>query len=174
MRKVNQFLRYSAAVAGAILLLSGTASARDLTVVGWGGALQEQLRLNFFDPYSKEIGKPVLEDSWDGGIGLLRTKTANGDGGWDVVQVESEELELGCQEGLFLKLDVAAIANPMISFPAMSTNAASGRDPTISFWASTRRTAMQHPAAGPISSICRNSPANVLCARGRKAIWKSR
>ena len=112
MRKINQFLRYSAAVAGAILLLSGTASARDLTVVGWGGALQEQLRINFFDPYSKEIGKPVLEDSWDGGIGILRTKTANGDGGWDVVQVESEELELGCQEGLFLKLDVAAIANP--------------------------------------------------------------
>lgn len=94
------------------MLLTGMASARDLTVVGWGGPLQEQFRLKFFDPYSKKIGKPVLEDSWDGGIGILRTKTSNGDGGWDIVQVESEELELGCQEGLFLKLDIAKIGNP--------------------------------------------------------------
>lgn len=92
-------------VAATVLALSGAAEARDLTVVSWGGTFQDAQREIFFAPFGGSVGKKVIDDSWDGGIGILRTKTAGGDGGWDVVEVESEELELGCQEGVFKKLD---------------------------------------------------------------------
>ena len=79
--------------------------ARDLTVVSWGGATQDAQREAFFDVYKKESGKNLVEDTWDGGIGVLRAKVQGGALPWDVVMVESEELELGCEEGLFENLD---------------------------------------------------------------------
>ena len=51
----------------------------------------------------------MLEETWDGGIGVLRSRIASGANTWDVVQVESEELLIGAEEGLFEPLDWAAI-----------------------------------------------------------------
>ena len=109
-RQTVSFHTSAALLLGAFVWLAGSsAEARDLTVVGWGGQVQEKLREVYFTPYAQKTGQKVLDDTWDGGVGILRTKTANGDGGWDVVQVESEELELGCAEGLFLKIDYAKL-----------------------------------------------------------------
>ena len=41
-----------------------------------------------------------------GGVGTLRAKIQGGNNNWDVVQVESEELLLGCEEGLFENTNV--------------------------------------------------------------------
>jgi putative spermidine/putrescine transport system substrate-binding protein len=51
----------------------------------------------------------LVDESWDGGIGVLRAKIQGGANNWDVVQVESEELLLGCEEGLFEKIDWAKL-----------------------------------------------------------------
>ena len=40
------------------------------------------------------------------GIGVLRTKVESGDSGWDIVIAESEELQIACEEGLILPLDI--------------------------------------------------------------------
>ncbi|ARB30233.1 ABC transporter substrate-binding protein [Pseudomonas tolaasii] len=88
---------------------AGQASARDFTVVGWGGVTQDAQRAIYFAPFSKAVGKPVLEDSWDGGYGVLQAKVKAGNPNWDVVQVESDVLELGCADGLFEKLDWSKI-----------------------------------------------------------------
>jgi putative spermidine/putrescine transport system substrate-binding protein len=86
--------------------LSGSAaSARDLTVVGWGGNTQDAQRQIYFQPFSKASGKPVLEESWDGGIGILQSKVKAGSPNWDVVQVEADELAIGCADGLYEKID---------------------------------------------------------------------
>jgi putative spermidine/putrescine transport system substrate-binding protein len=94
------------------LALAGTAmvvlpaSARPLTVVSWGGAYQAAQKQVYFEPFKKATGIDMIDESWDGGIGVLRSKVEGGtDSGWDVVQVESEELAAGCDEGLFLPLD---------------------------------------------------------------------
>jgi putative spermidine/putrescine transport system substrate-binding protein len=58
-----------------------------------------------FRAVHEETGTKIVEDSWHGGIGILRTKVQGGKADWDVVQVETEELVLGCEEGLFEKLD---------------------------------------------------------------------
>ncbi|NKC51940.1 hypothetical protein HED63_23235 [Ochrobactrum cytisi] len=47
--------------------LSG-AHARDLTVVGFGGAIRDAFREAYFAPYAKEKGIKVLEDTTNGGL----------------------------------------------------------------------------------------------------------
>jgi len=88
---------------------SGAAVARDLTVVSWGGPYQEAQRKFMFGPFSAETGRKLIDEYWDGGIGTLRAKIKGGDNTWDVVQVEAEELAIGCEEGLFEKLDLAKV-----------------------------------------------------------------
>ncbi len=98
------------AAAAALLGIGAAAFAqgKPLVVVSWGGAYQDAQKKVYFEPL-KAGGMPVIDESWDGGIGVLRAKVASGNSGWDVVQVESEELALGCEEGLFLKLDWAKV-----------------------------------------------------------------
>jgi len=101
------------ALAG-LILIAGMATAvlaqaRDLTVVAWGGTTQAAQRKLFYEPFMKTAGLKLLEDSWSGGIGILRTKIQGGNANWDVVQVEVDELHLGCAEGLYEKLDWKAL-----------------------------------------------------------------
>jgi len=103
----------AAALIGAGLLAAGAApaSARDLTVVSWGGTYQDAQREIYFKPYAKLTGKPLLDESWDGGIGVVTAKVKAGSPNWDVVQVEAEELALGCADGLYEKIDWSKIGN---------------------------------------------------------------
>jgi putative spermidine/putrescine transport system substrate-binding protein len=87
---------------------TASAAARDLTVVSWGGAYQDAQREAYFKPFMA-TGMKMAEENWDGGVGTLRTKVKGGNNNWDVVQVESEELLLGCEEGLYEKLDWAKL-----------------------------------------------------------------
>lgn len=96
---------------GASLAIAGPAVARDLTIVSWGGNFQDAQRDLFFKPFSQEIGKPVLDQSWDGGVGVLEAKVKAGAPNWDVVEVESEDLALGCASGLYEKLDWAKVGD---------------------------------------------------------------
>ncbi len=105
---MTRLSKYRAAlVAGAaVLALSGTAAlARDLTVVSWGGTFQDAQRELFFKPFAEKTGKPVLDEAWEGGYGVLQSKVKAGSPNWDVVQVEAEELALGCADGIYEKLD---------------------------------------------------------------------
>ncbi|ELT49477.1 extracellular solute-binding protein, partial [Brucella intermedia] len=89
----------------ATALDTGSATARDLTVVSWGGNYQDAQREIYFKPFSEKIGKPLLDESWDGGYGVVQAKVKAGKPNWDVVQVEAEELALGCADGLYEKID---------------------------------------------------------------------
>src|SRR5580765_8486796 len=100
MLKLGVLAALSAVMAGA--------AARDLTVVSWGGAYQDAQREVYCKPFMA-TGAKMVEESWDGGVGTLRTKVKGGNNNWDVVQVESEELLIGCEEGLYEKLDWAKL-----------------------------------------------------------------
>ena len=106
---MNRTLITTLAAAAALSTLGSSAFAqRDLTVVSWGGAYQDGQREVFFKPFIA-TGTKMTDESWDGGLGVLRTKIKGGNNTWDVVQVEADELEVGCDEGLYEKLDVAKI-----------------------------------------------------------------
>lgn len=93
--------------AAMIFALATPALAEDsVTVVSWGGAYQDAQRKVFFQPFEKATGVKLKEESWDGGVGTIRSRlSAGADPGWDVVQVETSDILVGCDEGLFEKLD---------------------------------------------------------------------
>lgn len=113
--------KWIALATGALLagtVLAAPASARSLTVVSWGGAYQDAQKKIYFEPFKKATGKDLIDESWDGGIGVLRAKVQGGAVPWDVVQVESEELEIGCDEGLYEELDWSKIGGKDAYLPA--------------------------------------------------------
>jgi putative spermidine/putrescine transport system substrate-binding protein len=101
----------TAARATALLALIGLCACtppqkrRELTIVGWGGVSQAAHRDAYWTSFAKETGVKVKEDVWNGGIGILRAKSKANRADWDIVQVEVEELILGCEEGIFERLD---------------------------------------------------------------------
>ncbi len=104
--------------AAALLLSAGVAQARDLTVVSWGGTYQDAQRQIYFKPFQEQTGSKLIDDSWNGGVGTLRAKVQGGSLDWDVVQVEAEELVLGCEEGLFEDLDWSMLGGRDAFIPA--------------------------------------------------------
>ena len=103
MRPTTRRLLVSAPLLAAPLLAAlsprrARAQARDLTIVSWGGAYQDAQREAMFRPFQRATGQRLLEETWDGGIEVLRDHAATAR--WDLVQVEGDELELGCEEGL--------------------------------------------------------------------------
>ncbi len=105
MRFANSLFRSLPLAALAAALATPAVQARDLTVVSWGGTYQDAQREIYFKPFTAETGTPLLEESWDGGYGVIAAKMAGGSSDWDVVQVESEELILGCADGMYEEVD---------------------------------------------------------------------
>ncbi len=103
--------RYTCAAALTVLLLlvgcKADAPTKPLTVVGWGGSSQRAHRDAYWTSFVVHTGIQLHEDTWHGGIDVLRDKARGPD--WDVVQVEVEELLLGCREGLFEPIDWNAL-----------------------------------------------------------------
>jgi putative spermidine/putrescine transport system substrate-binding protein len=93
----------------ALVACSSREPAQQVTVVGWGGSSQDAHRNAYWTSFAKDTGIAVNEDVWHGGIGVLRARVQAGGSNWDVVQVETEELILGCEEGLLERLDWQAL-----------------------------------------------------------------
>jgi len=114
----KQLLSLAAATGAVFCLASGPAFARDLSVVSWGGTLQDGQKAVYFQPFMAQTGIKMTDEPWDGGVGVLRAKIQGGNANWDVVQVESEELAIGCEEGLFEKIDYSKIGGKDAYLPA--------------------------------------------------------
>jgi putative spermidine/putrescine transport system substrate-binding protein len=107
MTRQGFWIGAGAAVAGVLTISS--AAAADLTVTSWGGAYQDAQREVYFEPFKKATGIDLVEDVWNGGVGAIRAKVEGGGQEWDMVQVEAEELVLGCEEGLYAPIDWQAV-----------------------------------------------------------------
>lgn len=98
-----------ACAAGFLAVAPGAgAQARDLTIVAWGGVGQDAQRAAFFDPYEKATGKTVLEDQTPL-LAKIRSMIESGNVTWDLVDLESAEAVIGCEEGLFEEIDWSRI-----------------------------------------------------------------
>jgi putative spermidine/putrescine transport system substrate-binding protein len=92
-------------VALAAMAAATPASAQELTITSWGGSYQDAQRAIYFEPFAEEHGVQIVEDEYNGGVGVLRAQVMGGTPTWDIVQVEAEELTLGCEEGLYVPID---------------------------------------------------------------------
>jgi putative spermidine/putrescine transport system substrate-binding protein len=92
-----------------LALAAGPALGADLIVTSFGGAYQDAQRKVYFEPFKQDTGIDLVEDVWNGGVGTIRAKVEGGGHEWDVVQVEADELVIGCEEGLYEPIDWEAI-----------------------------------------------------------------
>ena len=82
------------------------ASARDLTVVAGGGALQDHMRRTLFSTFS---GGPVVDTAYDYNVGPIRAMVQARNVTWDVVLVEAPDLIRGCEDGIFERIDWSVV-----------------------------------------------------------------
>jgi putative spermidine/putrescine transport system substrate-binding protein len=99
------------ALVGLVFLPLTCAATEALTVISFGRADQEALGKAYFRPFQTQTGIEVKSLSYEGETTELDRMVKAGSPDWDVVQVESRTLQLGCQQGLFEKLDVRKIGN---------------------------------------------------------------
>ena len=46
---------------------AASSGSRDLTIASWGGNYQDAQKKIYFKPFSEKLGKPVLDENYDGG-----------------------------------------------------------------------------------------------------------
>lgn len=98
----------------ALLTLIATAlqvQAETLTVVSFGGSNKNAQEKAFYRPFMT-MGKGTIDaGQYNGEMARIRAMAETGQAGWDVVELESPELQRGCEEGLFETLDWKKIGN---------------------------------------------------------------
>ncbi|TCT03375.1 ABC transporter substrate-binding protein [Paralcaligenes ureilyticus] len=92
-------------------LAAGSAQARDLTVVNFGGANGDAQTAAFIQPMEKETGKKIIAVAYNGEQAKVKAMVETKNVVWDAVEVETGDLGRGCQEGLYEKLDWSKIGN---------------------------------------------------------------
>ena len=101
---MTRLTRATALLVAATALSGNAALARDLTVVSFGGALQDAQREALFKPYIAQFG-PLTDEAYNGELAKIKAMVEAGDVTWDVVQMEAPELENACSDGTVERLD---------------------------------------------------------------------
>ena len=104
--------------AGMLCALTVGASARDLTFTGFGGASSERLNKAMLAPYTKATGIKITEATYDGGTAQMRLMVEAKNVTWDLVDVEGQDLYLGCEEGLYETFDASTMINTADYIPS--------------------------------------------------------
>ncbi len=99
------------ALSAAALMANSPAfgSPGDLTIVTREASFEHALQSAYVQPFTAATELPVLQELWEGGMDALRAQAKAADNDWTLVLVDPDELATGCAEGLFEKLDWAAI-----------------------------------------------------------------
>lgn len=93
-------------------MLSGSiASAKDLTIAGWGGSYQAAQRAALFEPFADNVGIKIIEDQHNGDIARLKAMVQAGSVTWDVVSMYKFSVIQGCDEGILEPLDSTVYGN---------------------------------------------------------------
>ena len=96
-------------IASTMATSSAYAGPNELTIVTRDESLGRAIQSALIQPFTGISGVPVQQLNWEGGVDTLRTQAKAPDNSWDLVMVDTDELSIGCGEGLFEKLDWSAI-----------------------------------------------------------------
>ncbi|MXZ43408.1 MAG: ABC transporter substrate-binding protein [Gammaproteobacteria bacterium] len=77
----------------------------ELTIVSWGGSYAKASIDGIFKPFEEATGIKVNVEDYNGGLAQIRGQVESGNVHWDVVDVESQDDLIGCDEGLLEYLD---------------------------------------------------------------------
>jgi putative spermidine/putrescine transport system substrate-binding protein len=89
-----------------------------LTVVNFGGANGAAQKKAYFEPFEKASGAKIVGVEYNGEQAKIKAMVETRNITWDVVEVESPDVNRGCDEGLFEKMDWAKVGNKADFQPA--------------------------------------------------------
>lgn len=91
--------------AGLIFLgVASPALGQELTIVSWGGALQEAQTKAFIEPFAKDKSVSVTQDSWSGELAKLRAMVDGQSVVWDVIDMDPVTAATACESGLLERI----------------------------------------------------------------------
>jgi putative spermidine/putrescine transport system substrate-binding protein len=118
-----KFSRFTRSVLLTALAASAQlAVARDLTVVSVGGALQDAFRKAYWQPYSAAKSEKLVEDTNVVGLTKVKAMVEANNVIWDVVQMDEEDVVVGCDSGLLEKIDWKSAAPATLELPKGSVS----------------------------------------------------
>ena len=92
----------------AMSLLSGGFigyAEESITLVSWGGSYEKACQEGYFDSFEEATGIKINVTQFNGGLAQIRVQVESGNVWWDVVDIESQDNIIGCDEGLLEVLD---------------------------------------------------------------------
>ena len=99
----------TSAIMGACLVslaaAHSSAAAEALTIASFGGQYSLSQIEAYHKPFSAKTGIQVNSVDYNGGLAELRAQVESGNVDWDAVDLESQDLQLACNEGLIEKID---------------------------------------------------------------------
>ncbi len=101
-----------------LALLQAGCGSDSITVVSWGGSYAEACQRALFDPFTAETGLGIQVESHNGGLSQVRAQVETGNVYWDVVDLDYSDVVLGCDEGLFERIDIDALPPAADGTPA--------------------------------------------------------
>lgn len=112
MSKHSGALATVASLLVAVVLLpsaavAGPATAKDLTVVSWGGVLARSQMRAYINPFREQSEIWVELDRYDGGLEEIRAQVLAENILWDVIDMSKVDVERACAEGLLEKIDTS-------------------------------------------------------------------
>ena len=113
---MREFLNINRAVARRLangitffLIAVGSHAEESVTVVSWGGSYALASELGYHRPFTEATGIKVKLEDYNGGLAQIRTQVESGSVHWDVVDLESMDEMVGCDEGLFELFDYTTL-----------------------------------------------------------------
>lgn len=95
--------------AAAALVSCQSVLARPLTVINYGGTLADAQQHAFIEPFHKATGIDVVASSYSGEQAKVKAMVDAKQVTWDVVEVESDDVDRGCEAGMYERIDWKAV-----------------------------------------------------------------
>lgn len=116
--KIHSFPSHAIApLLTAVVMALAAAGAQALTIANFGGANGKAQEIAFVTPFSRSHKVPARGVEYTGDLTTVRTMVKTGKIEWDVIEVESTDLIIGCEAGLFERLDRASVTNSSFVMP---------------------------------------------------------
>lgn len=162
----------AAAVATSLTACGGGASGdsgkdKSLTVTMWGGAAQDAHVRTYFQPWAKQAGATIKQDS-PTDYAKLQAQVASGKVNWGVVEVEPNFANTACEKGWLVKLPADIIEKAKATgVPAeqISECAIPNLQYTFSIAYNTKKFGDEHPATWADFFDTKKFP-------GKRGFWK--
>lgn len=119
--RTSTVLALSAAAIVGGLALGGNVQAQEKRVVAvsWGGNFQEAQRKQWWEPYTKETGVKVQDDTWTGEFGPVKAMVEAKNVTWDVISADFDHAIQGCEMGILVEIPNSLIGDKNDYWPGM-------------------------------------------------------